>query len=141
MNKHLISLLVFLFSIYGMAQSIHLKNQYGSKIYFVDGQTLRANDRFGNAILFYSDNTIKLQDKYGRELFFLDNQTLKIKNRFGQPLLYFEGNFVKAESKYGEKLYYLDGKILKRTNQYGDPIYYFGEVPERWVLASVILHL
>ncbi|MGB8375621.1 MAG: hypothetical protein WCE57_09900, partial [Salegentibacter sp.] len=40
------------------AQAIHLRNRYGSKIYFVDGNTLKANNRYGEAILYCEDSII-----------------------------------------------------------------------------------
>ncbi len=46
---------------------------------------------------------------------------------------------IRQKDRWGESLYYLDGNVLKIKNRWGAPVYYFEGIPEKWVIASIIL--
>lgn len=46
---------------------------------------------------------------------------------------------IRQKDRWGEPLYYLDGNVLKIKDRWGAPVYYFEGIPEKWVIASIVL--
>lgn len=46
---------------------------------------------------------------------------------------------IRQKDRWGQPLYYLDSNVLKIKDQWGVPVYYFEGIPEKWIIACIVL--
>lgn len=66
-------------------------------------------------------------------------QSIKQKDKWGTSIYFVEGQTIRQKDKWGEALYFMDGNVLKIKDKWGAPVYYFECIPEKWIIASIIL--
>ena len=132
---------VAIFAATGHAQTVYQKDRLGAKLYYVQDNTFRQKDRWGEPLLWYdaAARQVRQKDRWGQPLFYIDGQTVRQKDRWGAPLLYFDGQTIRQKDRWGTPLYYLDGQTLRQKDRWGDAVYHFDFEPTIWQIACVIL--
>ena len=49
-----------------------LKDQWGEKLYYFDGNTIRLKDQWGDKLYYLDGNTLRLRDQWGEKLYYFD---------------------------------------------------------------------
>lgn len=130
---------MFLHSITMAQTTIRQKDQWGTKLYYVDGQTLKQKDQWGEKLAYFDGKTVRHKDQWGEKLLYIDGNVVRHKDQWGEKLLYFDGNKIRQKDQWGIVLYYIDGQYIRQKDQWGDKLYYFDGLPEKWVLACLVL--
>jgi uncharacterized protein YxjI len=86
--KNLLFILSLLITQLSSAQTIRIKDEYGEKAYYVDGNFLRNKDQYGEKLFYYDGGTIRRTDEYGEKLLFIDGSYVRYKNAIGEKVFY-----------------------------------------------------
>ena len=134
-----IVLLLSVFSYIEAQVAVRQKDKWGTQLYYVENNTIYLKDRWGAKLCYLDGNTVKMKDRWGDKLFYIDGNTVRQKDQWGEKLLYFDGNKIRQKDQWGTVLYYIDGNTIRLKDQWGDKVFYFDGLPEKWVIACIVL--
>ena len=71
-----------------MVKRLNVRINTEKRLYFIDGQTIRLKNQYGEAIYFQDGQTLRSKNQYGDPLYFVDGNTVKYKNQYGDPMYF-----------------------------------------------------
>ena len=72
MRKIFFIILLLALAIPIIAQTtVRQKDQWGTKLYYIDKQTIRQKDQWGEKLVYFDGKTVRLKDQWGEKLLYI----------------------------------------------------------------------